>query len=111
MKKTMQQVTHKQIWDAIDRIADSRGMTASALARRAGLDPTAFNPSKRTGPNGRARWLSMETISKVLDVVGMDLREFAEFVHGDGQMPKVTGKKPSEEMEAESGTDGSAFRM
>lgn len=30
--------THRQIWDAIDQIAEDHGMTASGLAKRAGLE-------------------------------------------------------------------------
>ncbi|MGL4443960.1 MAG: helix-turn-helix transcriptional regulator, partial [Alsobacter sp.] len=33
-------LTHGQIWTAIDAIAARYGLTASGLAKRAGLDPT-----------------------------------------------------------------------
>ncbi|MDE0702695.1 MAG: helix-turn-helix transcriptional regulator, partial [Rhodospirillaceae bacterium] len=46
-------LTHNDVWDAIDRLAKKYGMSASGLARRAGLDPTTFNKSKRIMPNGR----------------------------------------------------------
>ena len=58
--------THKQLWNAIDGLADKHGLSASGLAKRAGLDPTAFNPSKRVGPDGRERWPTTESLSKVL---------------------------------------------
>ena len=38
---------HADVWRAIDRMAEKYGMSASGLARRAGLDPTTFNKSKR----------------------------------------------------------------
>ena len=47
---------HDDIWRALDSLAAENGLSASGLAKRAGLDPTAFNPSKRVGPDGRARW-------------------------------------------------------
>ncbi|MDB5490890.1 MAG: peptidase [Micavibrio sp.] len=60
--------THDEIWAAIDRLADTRGLSASGLARQAGLDPTAFNKSKRISPNGKPRWPSTESLSKILAV-------------------------------------------
>ena len=52
-------LTHTQIWRAIDRLAESRGLSPSGLARRAGLDPTTFNPSKRISADGTMpRWPS-----------------------------------------------------
>ena len=42
----------------------------SGLARRAGLDPTSFNKSKRQANDGRFRWPSTESISKVLRATG-----------------------------------------
>ena len=44
---------HDDVWRAMDAIAAENGLSASGLARRSGLDPTAFNPSKRIGPDGR----------------------------------------------------------
>src|SRR6266508_1287480 len=53
-------LTHAQIWNAIDRLAARSGLSASGLAKRAGLDPTTFNKSKRVTAEGRARWPSTE---------------------------------------------------
>ena len=39
--------SHKQVWAAIDTIAERYGFSASGLAKKSGLDPTSFNPSKR----------------------------------------------------------------
>jgi hypothetical protein len=72
--------THEQIWVAFEVIAERSGMSLSALSKRAGLDPTSFNPSKRYGPGGRQRWPSTETLSRVLQVVNMDMRAFAEIL-------------------------------
>ena len=49
--------------DALDTLAAENGLSASGLARRAGLDATTFNPSKRRMPDGRARWPSTESIA------------------------------------------------
>jgi phage repressor protein C with HTH and peptisase S24 domain len=72
--------THPQIWAAIDAIAEAQGIAVSVLAIRAGLDPTAFNHSKRIGRGGRKRWPSTETLSKALTVAGMDLRALADLI-------------------------------
>jgi phage repressor protein C with HTH and peptisase S24 domain len=68
--------THKQVWSAIDAVADRYGFSASGLAKKAGLDPTSFNPSKRNGPDGRPRWPTMESINRVLDASGATVEEF-----------------------------------
>ena len=69
-------LTHHQIWGAIDALAASHGATASGLARKAGLDSTTFNKSKRSAVNGRLRWPSTESISKILEATGCSLEEF-----------------------------------
>jgi len=61
-------LSHNQIWSALDAVARREGLSPSGLARRAGLDPTAFNPSKRNGPGpvARPRWPSTESLASVL---------------------------------------------
>ncbi len=71
---------HADIWDALDRLARDRGLTPSGLARRAGLDPTTFNKSKRITREGKPRWPSTESISKVLEATGSTLRDFVAFL-------------------------------
>lgn len=68
---------HADVWRGIDRLAAKHGLSASGLARRAGLDPTAFNPSKRITREGRPRWPSTESVAKILTVTG---ESFASFV-------------------------------
>ena len=75
-------LTHAQIWSAIDRLAARAGLTASGLARRAGLDPTTFNKSKRITAAGRARWPSTESIAKALAATGTALETFVGLVDG-----------------------------
>lgn len=72
--------THKQVWGAIDAVADRYGFSASGLAKKAGLDPTSFNPSKRLGPDGRPRWPTMESINRVLDASSASVEEFMELL-------------------------------
>ncbi len=72
--------THTQIWAAIDAIAENQRISVSALAIRAGLDPTALNRSKRNGRDGRAHWPSTETLFKILTVAGVDLRALADLI-------------------------------
>lgn len=78
-------LTHAQVWSAIDRLAERAGLSASGLARRAGLDPTTFNRSKRMTVHGRARWPSTESIAKALAATGTPLEVFVALVaQGDG---------------------------
>ena len=67
--------SHNDIWIAIDRLADSRGFSPSGLARQAGLDPTAFNKSKRVSPTGKPRWPSTESLAKILTVTNCTMAD------------------------------------
>ena len=73
-------LTHAQIWTAIDRLAERAGLSASGLAKRAGLDPTTFNKSKRITPDGRARWPSTESIAKALTATGVSVESFVSLI-------------------------------
>jgi phage repressor protein C with HTH and peptisase S24 domain len=73
-------LTHAQVWSAIDRLAARAGLSASGLARRAGLDPTTFNKSKRITPQGRARWPSTESIAKALAATGTSFDTFVTLI-------------------------------
>ena len=83
-------LSHAQIWAAIDALAERNHLTPSALARKAGLDPTTFNKSKRTTPNGRARWPSTESIAKLLQATGSGLDEFISLVELTGPPKRRT---------------------
>lgn len=74
---------HDDIWRAIDTLASRHGLTASGLARKAGLDPTTFNKSKRITASGRRRWPSTESLAKALEAVGATLNEFVGFVEAE----------------------------
>ena len=98
-----QMLQHGDVWRGIDRLAAKHGLSASGLARRAGLDPTAFNPSKRITREGRPRWPSTESVAKILAVTGETFSSFVQLtgaagsgVHGfeDGArlMPRPTNR-------------------
>ena len=83
-------LSHAQIWSAIDSLARREGLSASALALRAGLDATSFNPSKRFSPGDppRARWPSTESLTRVLAATGLSLSGFAALA-GDAPPPRT----------------------
>jgi len=76
-------LTHDKIWLGIDRLAAKNGYSASGLARQAGLDPTSFNKSKRTSPDGKPRWPSTESISKILAVTDCTMAGFIALLEDD----------------------------
>lgn len=73
-------LTHAQIWTALDRLAARAGLSASGLAKKAGLDPTTFNKSKRITPDGRARWPSTESVAKSLAATGTSIDTFVQLI-------------------------------
>ena len=76
-------LTHGKIWTAIDALARRYGLSPSGLAKRAGLDATAFNRSKRVTPEGRARWPTTESLAKVLAATGASVEEFVDLLDAD----------------------------
>lgn len=81
----MATLTHPQVWNAIDRLAARYGYSASGLAKKAGLDPTSFNKSKRITPEGRPRWPSTESIAKILHATGASIDEFMALLQRKGK--------------------------
>jgi phage repressor protein C with HTH and peptisase S24 domain len=84
--------THKEIWHAIDTLAERLSTSPSGLARRAGLDPTSFNPSKRHSANDKPRWPSTESLSKLLQAVDISFKDFAaltERTEGQTTVPVI----------------------
>lgn len=73
-------LTHDQIWTALDRLAARAGLSPSALAKSAGLDPTTFNKSKRVTSDGRERWPSTESVAKALAATGTSVDMFVQFI-------------------------------
>jgi phage repressor protein C with HTH and peptisase S24 domain len=86
----MPRLTHDQIWSALDALAERYGLSASGLAKKAGLDATSFNKSKRVAADGHLRWPSTESIAKVLDATNASVDEFIALVtmkQGRSQQP------------------------
>jgi phage repressor protein C with HTH and peptisase S24 domain len=79
-------LTHNQIWNAIDRLAARAKLTASGLAKKAGLDPTTFNKSKRITPEGRPRWPSTESVAKALQATGTKVDTFVNLITDSGKV-------------------------
>ncbi len=83
---------HAEFWKAVDQLAERHGLSPSGLARRAGLDPTAFNKSKRVAADGSPRWLSTESLIKALAAVGSSLEDFAALAEGrQGHSARLLG--------------------
>jgi phage repressor protein C with HTH and peptisase S24 domain len=80
-------LTHAQIWTALDRLAERSGLSASGLAKRAGLDPTTFNKSKRITPEGRQRWPSTESVAKSLAATNTNVETFVQLIENSGRVP------------------------
>jgi phage repressor protein C with HTH and peptisase S24 domain len=81
-------LTHAQIWNALDRLAARCKLTPSGLAKRAGLDPTTFNKSKRITPEGRPRWPSTESVAKALAATNTKVDTFVTLIT-DGAKPSM----------------------
>jgi phage repressor protein C with HTH and peptisase S24 domain len=79
-------LTHADIWTAIDRLAQENSLSASGLARRAGLDPTTFNRSKRLTRDGKTRWPSTESIAKILEATKTSFAHFVSLVKADAMV-------------------------
>ena len=81
------QLSYTEIWNGIENLAESKGLSLSGLAIKAGLDPTSFNKSKRIGADGRKRWPSTESMNKLLQATNTTLFEFMELA-GEPYKPK-----------------------
>ena len=89
--KAPRMLTHDQIWTALDRLAERAGITTSALAKRAGLDPTTFNKSKRITTEGRERWPSTESVAKSLAATNTSIDTFVQLI---GDAPRTVQSVP-----------------
>ena len=78
-------LTHSQIWNALDRLAARSKLTPSGLAKKAGLDPTTFNKSKRITPEGRPRWPSTESVAKALAATSTKVETFMTLLTETGK--------------------------
>ena len=79
-------LTHRQIWAAIDALALRFDLSVSGLAKKAGLDATTFNKSKRLTGDGKERWPTTESLSKILVATQTSLDEFIRLMpYEEGQ--------------------------
>lgn len=65
------------MWCSMDYLAKKMKLSCSGLAISGGLDATTFNKSKRASKYGQPRWLSMETIFKILKSSHTSVMEYA----------------------------------
>jgi phage repressor protein C with HTH and peptisase S24 domain len=79
-------LTHTQIWNALDRLAARAGLSPSGLAKKAGLDPTTFNKSKRITSEGRQRWPSTESVAKSLAATNTTVDTFVQLISDSGRV-------------------------
>jgi phage repressor protein C with HTH and peptisase S24 domain len=77
-------LSHDRVWAAIDALAERHSLSTSGLAKRAGLDSTAFNKSKRRSSDGRPRWPSTESLAKIIEATSSSLGEFIALLSDDG---------------------------
>ncbi len=85
--KIEKMLTHSQIWAAIDGLAVRYDLSVSGLAKKAGLDPTTFNKSKRITNDGRDRWPSTESVAKVLQATHTSITDFVYMIAAGHDAP------------------------
>ena len=68
---------HVALWNAINQIAEKNGLSCSGLAILCGLDSTTFNISKRKSSCGQPRWVSGDTLAKILVATHLTPIQFA----------------------------------
>lgn len=69
---------HDALWASIYRVAQIHNQSCSGLARMCDLDSTIFNPSKRYTATNQPRWISTETLVKILVSTHISASEFAD---------------------------------
>jgi phage repressor protein C with HTH and peptisase S24 domain len=84
-------LSHERVWAAIDALAARYSLSASGLAKRAGLDSTAFNKSKRLSADGRPRWPSTESLAKIIEATNSTFDEFTRLL---AEPSTSSAKKP-----------------
>lgn len=88
-------LSHDGVWAAIDALAERYSLSASGLAKRAGLDSTAFNKSKRLASDGRPRWPSTESLAKIIEATGATLDEFMDLLNGRADPDALPPQRPT----------------
>jgi phage repressor protein C with HTH and peptisase S24 domain len=89
-------LSHEQVWAAIDALARRHSLSVSGLAKRAGLDSTAFNKSKRRAADGRPRWPSTESLAKIIEATSSSVDEFFTLLEGrDDALVRAPTQRPA----------------
>ena len=83
---------YNEVWDAVDKLAQINGLTPSGLAKKAGLDPTIFNKSKRMRPDGKKRWPSLDSINKITSVCHITFEDFYHLLDETGDTNGIRGQ-------------------
>ncbi len=83
-------MNHEKIWDAVDNLAKRNNLSPSGLAKKAGLDSTTFNKSKRIRPDGKHRFPSLDSIQKITEACNISFEEFYNL-----SKIKESGESPS----------------
>lgn len=65
------------LWATINYIAKKNGKSCSGLAILCGMDATSFNISKRKSKYGQPRWITGDTLVKILTATGTTPVQFA----------------------------------
>ena len=81
---------HDALWASIYQIATDNHISRYTLAKRCGLDSTTFNPSKQYAAHGQARWISTETLAKILINTNTTPTKFAEIFQSFLDAPATT---------------------
>lgn len=84
-------MNYNEIWEAVDKLAEMNGLTPSGLAKKAGLDPTTFNKSKRICPDGKKRWPSLDSINKITSVCHISFEDFYHILDETGKTDGIRG--------------------
>lgn len=74
-----QQLTHRKVWSAIDKLAESRCLTLHGLTVVAGISQSCLNKHTRV-INGRERWPSTETLSMIMTATDCSLNEMFKLI-------------------------------
>ena len=69
-----------ELWESIEKFAESKNLSCSALAKLSGLDKTTFNKSKRITSAGKEHWPSTYSIYKILRATNTTLQDFIKFL-------------------------------
>ena len=77
------------LWATINYIAKKNGKSCSGLALLCGMDSTTFNISKRQSKYGQLRWITGDTLVKILTATETTPIEFARIYQHFLEKPEL----------------------